>query len=73
MSHPVISADECIACGVCVDTCPAGVLELGDEHEAYDKPDFIGIEVTGDKRFYNSHLLSNPFALWRHTLPEEYQ
>ena len=32
MSHPVISADECIACGVCVDTCPAGVLELGDEH-----------------------------------------
>ena len=31
MSHPVIDADECIACGVCVDTCPAGVLELGDE------------------------------------------
>ena len=49
------------------------VALLGDEHEAYDKPDFIGIEVTGDKRFYNSHLLSNPFALWRHTLPEEYR
>ena len=48
-------------------------VELGDEHEAYDKPDFIGIEVTGDKRFYNSHLLSNPFAIWRHTLPEEYR
>ena len=48
-------------------------VELGDEHEAYVKPDFIGMEVTGDKRFYNSHLLSNPFALWRHTLPEEYR
>ena len=32
MAHPVIDADECIACGVCVDTCPAGVLELGDSH-----------------------------------------
>ena len=30
MAHPVIDADECISCGVCVDTCPAGVLELGD-------------------------------------------
>ena len=48
-------------------------VELGDEHEAYDKPNFIGMEVTGDKRFYNSHLLSNPFSLWRHTLPEEYR
>lgn len=32
MAQPVIDADECIACGVCVDTCPAGVLELGDSH-----------------------------------------
>lgn len=30
MAHPVIEADECIACGACVDACPAGVLELGD-------------------------------------------
>ena len=28
MAHPVIDADECIACGVCVDDCPQGVLEL---------------------------------------------
>ena len=48
-------------------------VELGDESEAYEKPDFIGMEVTGDKRFYNSHLLSFPFAIWRNTLPEEYR
>ncbi len=30
MAHPVINADECVACGVCVDTCPCDVLELED-------------------------------------------
>ena len=29
-------------------------VELGEESEVYEKPNFIGIEVTGDKRFYNS-------------------
>ncbi len=48
-------------------------VELSDENEAYEKPDFIGKEVTGDKRFYNSHLLTYPFAIWRNTLPEEYR
>lgn len=48
-------------------------VELSDENENFEKPDFIGLEVTGDKRFYNSHLLSNPFSLWRETLPEEYR
>ena len=46
-------------------------VELGSENEPYEKPDFIGREVTGDKRFYNSHLLTNPFSLWRDSLPEE--
>ena len=48
-------------------------VELGSEAEKYDTPDFIGMEVTGDKRFYNSHLLTNPFSMWRNTLPEEYR
>ena len=48
-------------------------VELADENEAYEKPDFIGMEVTGDKRFYNSHLLNFPFVIWRNTLPEEYR
>ena len=48
-------------------------VELGSETEEYEKPDFIGMEVTGDKRFYNSYLLGNPFSQWRDTLPEEYR
>lgn len=46
-------------------------VELGSETEAYEKPDFIGPEVTGDGRFYNSHLLTSPYSDWRATLPEE--
>ena len=48
-------------------------VELASETEAYEKPDFIGMEVTGDKRFYNSHLLGNPFSKWHDTLPAEYR
>lgn len=47
-------------------------VELSSTEEEFEKPEFIGIEVTGDKRFYNSHLLKNPFSLWKNTLPEEY-
>ena len=47
-------------------------VELQNENESYVKPDFIGMEVTGDKRFYNSHMLQYPVKLWRNTLPEEY-
>jgi NAD-dependent dihydropyrimidine dehydrogenase PreA subunit len=28
MAHPVISKDDCSACGICVDSCPEGVLVL---------------------------------------------
>ena len=40
-------------------------VELGAEDEAFEKPDFIGREVTGDRRYYNSHLRRNPYCLWR--------
>ena len=40
-------------------------IELDDENESFLKPDFIGREVTGDRRFYNSHLRQNPYKLWK--------
>ncbi len=43
-------------------------VELGSEDEPFQKPPFIGREVTGDRRFYNSHLRRNPFSLWRDQL-----
>lgn len=48
-------------------------VELGSEDEPFDKPDFIGMEVTGDRRFYNKHMRDYPFSAWRDTLPEEYR
>ena len=48
-------------------------VELGAEDEPYEKPDFIGLEVTGDRRFYNSSLRAQPFSVWRETLPAENQ
>lgn len=48
-------------------------VEMGSETEHVDLPDFIGIEVTGDHRFYNKQMRRNPFKLWRDTLPEEYR
>ena len=40
-------------------------VELSDEQEAFEKPDFIGREVTGDRRYYNSYLRTYPYKLWR--------
>ena len=40
-------------------------VELSAPDEPYEKPDFIGREVTGDRRFYNSHLRQTPFTLWK--------
>lgn len=40
-------------------------VELGSEDEIFEKPLFIGEEVTGDPRFYNSHLMKYPFKEWK--------
>lgn len=48
-------------------------VELGSSAESYEKPDFIGLEVTGDRRFYNSSLLRNPYCVWKSSVPEEYR
>jgi CYTH domain-containing protein len=39
-------------------------IELNDEHETFLKPSWIGEEVTGDKKYYNSHISKNPFKDW---------
>ena len=40
-------------------------VELESEDDTFDKPDFIGQEVTGDRRYYNGHLRANPYKNWR--------
>ena len=39
-------------------------IELGDPDEAFDRPSWLGPEVTGDRRYYNSHLSRHPFTAW---------
>lgn len=39
-------------------------VELSSVDEQYEKPGFIGKEVTGDRRYYNSMLISHPFCTW---------
>lgn len=48
-------------------------VELKTEDEHFEKPPFLGPEVTGNRHFYNSHLLVNPYPQWRETVPEEYR
>lgn len=45
-------------------------VELSSVDESFEKPGFIGRDVTGDRRFYNSSLRVNPFKDWKDTLPE---
>ena len=40
-------------------------VELASENEPFEKPDFIGQEVTGDIRYYNSQLMQHPFKEWK--------
>lgn len=39
-------------------------IELESENDAFDKPNWLGKEVTGDKRYYNSYLSKNPYKSW---------
>ena len=40
-------------------------IELESEDDTFEKPHFIGKEVTGDRRFYNSHMRRYPFRMWK--------
>jgi CYTH domain-containing protein len=39
-------------------------LELESEDQYFPKPDWIGEEVTGDPRYFNSNLIKNPYSKW---------
>ncbi len=39
-------------------------IELSSEDEAFQKPEWLGEEVTGDVRYFNSMLMKTPFKNW---------
>ncbi|MBW6459222.1 MAG: CYTH domain-containing protein [Bacteroidales bacterium] len=39
-------------------------IELASEQEAFEKPDWLGEEVTGDLKYYNVMLIRNPYTKW---------
>ncbi|MDO6801138.1 CYTH domain-containing protein [Wenyingzhuangia sp. 1_MG-2023] len=39
-------------------------IELNSENESFEKPVWLGIEVTGDVKYYNSQLSKNPYKNW---------
>ncbi len=39
-------------------------IELETEDQHFDKPAWLGKEVTGDNRYYNSQLSKNPYKIW---------
>lgn len=39
-------------------------IELGSEQEAFLTPEWLGDEVTGDVRYYNSQLMQLPYTRW---------
>jgi adenylate cyclase len=39
-------------------------VELNDENQSLAKPSWIGEEVTGNPRYYNSNLVVHPFTKW---------
>lgn len=39
-------------------------IELRQAEEAFERPSFLGQEVTGECRYYNSQLRVRPYKLW---------
>ena len=40
-------------------------IELSSEDDPFDRPDWLGEEVTGDPRYYNSSLRAHPYKEWK--------
>ena len=39
-------------------------VELASENQPFDKPDWLGREVSGESRYYNASLVKNPYSHW---------
>jgi adenylate cyclase len=39
-------------------------VELGDEDETFERPAWLGDEVTDDPRYFNSSLVEHPYKDW---------
>jgi CYTH domain-containing protein len=39
-------------------------VELESEDQKFIKPDWVGQEVTGNPRYFNSNLIKNPYTKW---------
>lgn len=39
-------------------------VELNSEDESFEKPAWLGEEITGLTRYYNTELSKNPFTFW---------
>ncbi|HNP32537.1 MAG TPA: CYTH domain-containing protein [Flavobacterium sp.] len=39
-------------------------IELKDENESFEKPAWLGQEVTNDERYYNAYLSKKPYKSW---------
>ena len=40
-------------------------LEMESEDQYFEKPEWIGDEVTGDPKYYNASLVTHPYLKWR--------
>jgi adenylate cyclase len=42
-------------------------VELADEDAAFERPDWLGVEVSGDTRYFNTWLAAHPYSTWSAT------
>lgn len=46
-------------------------IELSSEDEAFERPPWLGAEVSGDPRYFNASLVRHPFRDWAPRGPQE--
>ena len=40
-------------------------IELENASEPFSRPEWLGEEVTGDRKYYNSMLIADPYSFWK--------